>query len=253
MNTINEDISPLGIYKEGMPWNPVEKVIMERRSVRRFKKETLPDNLIRRILESARFAPSTGNGQPWKFVVVKSPQIIAEMENDAARITKFFMFFYGYTMYKGLRRIISKLMANFSVMRLYSNEFSTPPFFAMTQAAEDQTVYFQGAPVVIFILADKRGVSNPSVDVGIAGEHIVLAAHSLGVGTCWMGFSRLLTYYPKWRKKLGLNKYPYRFGNCICLGYPAYKADAEVPREVQSVEWHEGSMKDFARFERQGE
>ena len=73
MNTINEEISPLGIYKEGMPWNPVEKVIMERRSVRRFKKETLPDNLIRRILESARFAPSTGNGQPWKFVVDQKP------------------------------------------------------------------------------------------------------------------------------------------------------------------------------------
>jgi len=71
----------------------------------------------------------------------------------------------------------------------------------MTQAAEDQTVYYHGAPVVIIILEDKRGVSNPSVDVGIAGEHIVLAAHSLGVGACWMGFSRLLTYYPKWRKK----------------------------------------------------
>jgi len=253
MGTPNESVSPLGVYREGMPWNPVEKVIMERRSVRRFKKEPLPDNLIRRILEAARFAPSTGNGQPWKFIVVKSPEIIAEMERDAARITKFFMFFYGYTMFKGLRRLVSKLMANFSVMRLYKNEFCAPPFFAMTQAAEDQTVYYHGAPVVIIILEDKRGVSNPSVDVGIAGQNIVLAAHSLGVGTCWMGFARLLTYYPKWRKKFGLGKYPYRFGNSICLGWPAYKADKEIPREVQIVEWHEGGMEDAPRYERQGE
>jgi len=65
------------------------------------QKETLPDNLIRRILESARFAPSTGNGQPWKFIVIKSPEIIAEMERDAARISKFFMFFYGTQCTKG--------------------------------------------------------------------------------------------------------------------------------------------------------
>ena len=144
-------------------------------------------------------------------------------------------------------------MANFSVMRLYKNEFCTPPFFAMTQAAEDQTVYFHGAPVLIMILQDKRGVSNPSVDVGVVGEHIVLAAHSLGLGTCWLGFARLLTYYPKWRKKFGLGQHPYKFGNCICLGYPAFKADKEVPREVQIVEWHEGSMNGIPRFERQGE
>jgi len=122
------EVSPLGIYKEGMPWNPVEKVIMERRSVRKFRKEPIPDNLIRRILESARFAPSAGNGQPWKFIVVKSPEIIAEMERDAAKISKFFMFFYGYTMFKGLRRALSKIMAHSSVMRLYSREFCTPPF-----------------------------------------------------------------------------------------------------------------------------
>ncbi|MCX5850102.1 MAG: nitroreductase family protein [Deltaproteobacteria bacterium] len=253
MDVINESLSPLGTYKEGMPWNPVEKVIMERRSVRRFKKEPLPDNLIRRILEAARFAPSAGNGQPWKFLVIKSPEIIAEMERDATRITKFFMFFYGYTMYWGLRRLITKIMATWSVLRLYSNEFSAPPFFAMTQAAEDQTVYYQGAPVVIIILEDKRGVSNPTIDTGVAGENIVLAAHSLGVGACWMGFTRLLTYYPKWRKKFGLGKYPYRFGNSICLGYPAANVNHEVPREVQLVEWYEGGMKDSPRIDRQGE
>ncbi|MCX5850109.1 MAG: hypothetical protein NTW65_11765 [Deltaproteobacteria bacterium] len=34
MSKDNEDLAPLGTWQEGMPWNPVEKVIMERRSVR---------------------------------------------------------------------------------------------------------------------------------------------------------------------------------------------------------------------------
>ena len=42
----------------------------------------LPPGLIRRIVEAGRFAPSAGNTQPWKFVVITSPTIIAEMEKD---------------------------------------------------------------------------------------------------------------------------------------------------------------------------
>jgi hypothetical protein len=48
------NLSPLYTYQEGMEWNPVEKVIMERRSIRNFKKEPVGDNLIRRTLEVHR-------------------------------------------------------------------------------------------------------------------------------------------------------------------------------------------------------
>ncbi len=45
----------------------------KRRSVRRFKNEEIPEELIYELLETATFAPSAGNVQPWKFMVVKSP------------------------------------------------------------------------------------------------------------------------------------------------------------------------------------
>ncbi|MDA8403045.1 MAG: nitroreductase family protein [Desulfobacteraceae bacterium] len=54
-------------------WTPVEKTIFSRRSTRAFKKTPLPDFMIRRILEAGRFAPSSGNTQPWRFAVIKSP------------------------------------------------------------------------------------------------------------------------------------------------------------------------------------
>ena len=253
MSKNNEEFSPLGTWKEGMPWNPVEKIIMERRSVRRFKKDPVPPNLIRRVLEAARFAPSTGNCQPWKFLVITNPEIIAEMERDATRITKLFMFFIGYTMSTGIWRLYQKFIAKTFTMRILPNELNAPAFLAMNQAAAGESVYYQNAPVVIIILEDKRGVSNPSVDSGVVGQNIVLAAHSLGLGTCWMGFTKLLTFYPrKWKKKFGL-KYPYKFGNSICLGYPASDVNHEVAREVQLVEWYEGDMKYAPRIDRQGE
>jgi nitroreductase len=248
----NEEMSSLGQYYEGMPFNPVEKVIMERRSTRKYKKEPLPDGMIRRILEAARFAPSTGNQQPWKFIVIKSPEIIAEMEKDAAKLTRILVFLYGYTIFTGLRRLISKILAKMTVMRFMSNMFHPVPYFVYTTAAQGKTVYFHNAPVIVLLLEDQRGVSNPAVDIGVAGEHMVLTAHSMGAGACWVGFIKFLTYLPKWRKKFGI-EYPYKLRESIVFGWPLPKADGPVPREVQLVEWFDGGMNDAPRIERQGE
>jgi hypothetical protein len=66
-------------------WTNTEKVILARRSVRVYKKKQIPEPLVRRILECGRFAPSAGNFQPWRFVVVSDANMIAEMEADIAK------------------------------------------------------------------------------------------------------------------------------------------------------------------------
>lgn len=46
--------------------------ILERRSTRRFKPEPIPEGTIGRLIDAARWAPSAGNIQPWKFYVVRN-------------------------------------------------------------------------------------------------------------------------------------------------------------------------------------
>ncbi len=251
MDENSEPISELGVYHEGMPWNPVEKVIMERRSIRGFKKEPLPDNMIRRILEAGRFAPTAGNSQPWKFIVVNSPEIIAEMERDVVRLIKLLMFFLDYTRGGKWRRMLLKPLAKFYV-RLLPNELHPVPTGLMSQIAKDKAPVFHGAPTLIVILEDKRGVGVPATDIGICGQNMVLAAHSMGAGTCWVGLGKLLRVLPKWKKKFGI-KFPYKFDNCIALGWQKPKADGEVPREVQLVQWFDRGREDLPRVEKQGE
>ncbi|MGA2515075.1 MAG: nitroreductase [Thermodesulfobacteriota bacterium] len=53
--------------------NPVVEAIRRRRSVRQFTKEPVSDDELDRILESAVWAPSGRNNQPWKFAVVRDP------------------------------------------------------------------------------------------------------------------------------------------------------------------------------------
>ncbi len=246
-----EELSPLGVYQEGMPFNAVEKVIMQRRSIRQFKKEPLPDGMIRRILEAGRFAPSAGNSQPWKFIVVKSPEILEEMERDARRIIKLLMLSIDYTAVGPLRRAIQLPGSKF-VIRMRPNELHPVPMGLMSQIAKGKAPVFHGAPTLILLVEDTRGVSSPPTDIGICGQNMVLAAHSLGAGSCWIGLIKVLMYLPKWRKLFGI-KSPYRLEDCLAVGWQKPKADGVVPREVQLVTWFEGGMKDAPRIERQGE
>lgn len=231
-------------------FTPVEKVIFERRSTRAFKKKPVPDHLIRRIIEAGRFAPSAGNAQPWRFAVVNNPEILAEMEKDAAKMAKIFMWFLDYSR-NGFRRKFLKPITRMYI-RLIPNELHPVPFGLLKQIALGQAPVFHNAPTLILLIEDKRGVSCPPMDIGICGQNMILAAHSMGVMTCWIGLIKLLMYYPRWRKFFGI-KFPYRLEVCIALGEPKVKSDGMVPKEVQLVEWYEGNMSEKPRIEKQGE
>ena len=244
---MTDNLSPLYTYRDGMEWNPVEKVIMERRSIRNFKKEPVPDNLIRRVLEAGRFAPTAGNAQPWKFIVIKDQSLIAEMERATVQLSKFLMWFVDYNR-NAFRRIFLAPYTKF-ITRLMPNKLHPVPFNLLQQIAAEKTTVYYNAPVMILLLIDKRGIGNPALDAGICCQNMALAIHSLGLGACWIGMMTVLMMNPLWRRKLGV-KSPYELTDCIVLGWPKGDYDGEVTREVQLVEWIENNG--VRRIERQG-
>jgi len=66
----------------------VLEAIKKRRSIRRFRLETIPDETLRLILEAGRLAPSAGNRQPWRFIMVKD----AERKRALAEVTDSYLF-----------------------------------------------------------------------------------------------------------------------------------------------------------------
>lgn len=248
-----EPLSPLGVYREGMQWNAVEKIIFERRSIRAFKKDPLPPGLIRRILEAGRFAPSAGNSQPWRFIVINSPEIVAEMERDAIHFVRKLMWLLDYSR-SPMRRIFLRPFTMFWA-RLLHRILHPVPFAAMMQMARGELGTFYEAPSMILLLEDTRGAADTALGAGIAGQNMVLAAQSLGVGTCWVGFIRLLTFtrhWPRYRRLLGI-RYPYKLKEAILLGYPKDPRHRHAIREVHEIPWYEGKLTDEPRIEHQGE
>lgn len=66
----------------------VFEAIRTRRSIRKFHPKPIPDEKLKMILEAGRLAPSAGNRQPWRFVVVKDP----ERKKALAKVAGYQMF-----------------------------------------------------------------------------------------------------------------------------------------------------------------
>jgi nitroreductase len=61
-----------GSEQEGNPEVDVFEAIRTRRSIRKYRPEPIPNEKLNMILEAARLAPSAGNRQPWRFIVVQA-------------------------------------------------------------------------------------------------------------------------------------------------------------------------------------
>jgi nitroreductase len=220
-------------------WTPTEDVILKRRSVRNYKKEQVPEFMIKRILEAGRFAPSAGNSQPWKFIVVREPEIIKGLTDTTVKICKLFKALIDYRI-PGKRWLLP--IAKFNI-KVKPRDLAPVPFGAVSFIADGKLGLFHGAPTVILIFKDVRGVSNPDLDCGIAGQNMVLAAHSMGLGTCWVGFVKLaFQYVLKWKKFFGIS-YPYKFATSIAVGWPVGEPDGMVKRVTHAVDWYENGSK----------
>ena len=65
-----------------------KEVVVKRRSVRKFKKDTISEESLRKVLEAGRWAPSPGNCQPWRFLVVTDPEIKANIASNCTSYSK---------------------------------------------------------------------------------------------------------------------------------------------------------------------
>jgi len=211
-------------------WNAIERAVFNRRSVRNYKERPVPEPLIRRVLEAGRYAPSAGNCQPWKFIVVTDKALIDEMDQA---IVGGMSGMYG--MYKN-DEMVKGLVPMYEAdpnPGLYDPRLILGGFGAI---ARKYGPPFLGAPAVILLAGDERSISGPEINIGICGTNMNLVANSLGIRACWVGFSQLINMIPPLKEKLGL-KEPWKICSAMVLGYPKFKQDGVVAREYRPVAW----------------
>ena len=166
--------------------------LLTRRSIRKYKPDMLPREVIEKIIEAGTYAPTGKNQQ--------SPIIVA--------VTN-----------KALRDRMSALTA--AVLGMDSD-----PFY--------------GAPVVLVVLAER---SNPNhvYDGSLVMGNLMLAAHAMGVGSCWINRAREVFDSDEGKailRDLGIEGDYEGVGNCI-LGYADCEQPQARPRKENWVYWAE--------------
>jgi NADPH-dependent glutamate synthase beta subunit-like oxidoreductase/nitroreductase len=244
--------------KKPLPFNEiinditdVERVIYTRRSVRVFKPDPVPRELIERVLEAGRFAPTAGNGISYKVSVVTDRKVMDELHKSTVFLLSNTSQIY---MSKNpLRNILKRIL-----VLVKPNSFDQRPMAAISgitrgrfgskqsRFGEKEVDVFFGAPVALMLMPHQLAISDKELGLGIVAHSMVLAAHSLGLGTCYVGFVTQTMNQAPWMKlKFALNKrlgleWPYnKPGMFILMGYPAVKVDGAVPREFPQVNWVE--------------
>ena len=211
-------------------WNAIERAVFHRRSVRNFKDKPVPETIIRRVLEAGRFAPSAGNCQPWKFIVVTNKALIDEMNQATYNVLNMV-----YTTYKH-DELVKKLVPTYEADPRPGSWDPRVILGGFGSIVKRYAPTFLNAPVVILIAGDERAISGPEINAGICGQNMNLVANSLGIKACWLGFSQVINMIPPLKEKLGV-KDPWRIVTAMVLGYPKFKQDGVVPREFRPITW----------------
>lgn len=149
--------------------NPVLQAIRARRSIRRFRADPVPPALLEAMLDAARWAPSAHNRQPWRFAVLRDP---APKERLAAAM--------------GVRLRADRLAdgdavddVERDVARSHARITAAPVVIVACLTMADMDAYRD---------ARRAGAERLMAvqSTALAVQNLLLAAHALGLGACWM-------------------------------------------------------------------
>jgi nitroreductase len=182
--------------------NPILEAVRKRRSVRSYEKKPVPRDLVNTIIEAGNQAPSAMNSQPWRFVAVEDQSLKKRLLAAALPMAKGILENVKETDPERYR----------SIMKRY-DEMEDPIYYS--------------APVVLFVIGAGRYADH---SCPLACENIMLAAHSLGLGSCWVGFGAMVTDDQEIRKALELREDEKIFGP-ILIGYPKTYPDPPPKKE----------------------
>lgn len=209
-----------------------KEIVLSRRSIRHYKDKPVGREIIEEIINTARFSPTASNSQHLSYIVVTDPDILKEISatvfSVAVKLYKYSFTRSGRFLFKGLR--IS------SAMDAMLDKYIEPmaDYIKLEKAGRDLILH--NAPVLILIHGP--AMSFFGADNGnIAAANITNYAHSLGLGTCYIGFVTLLS---RLSKKLGrLTQLPKgrTIYASLVLGYPALKHPSIVSRKIPDISW----------------
>ena len=213
-------------------------IISTRKSIRKYKPDPIPDEVIDKILEAARWAPTGENHQPWRLIVVRDQQtraIIGQMAKVGSGIFTSTEYCMGrMRQFDGIKDPKEKERVE---RLMYTGEVSA----------------FLGRAPLLIVVAGACDALDTPYDLSACIENMLLEAHSLGLGACWVhGPVAPVRSEIKMKKLL---KVPHEMGQykllaVVSFGWP--ESPRKHPRPKKKLEeivfWEEFGRKERPQY-----
>jgi len=191
--------------------------IKGRRSIRKFKPQDVPKNLITEILETARWSPSWGNTQPWdlyvltgkilaKFKEMNLKQTLAgaEIASDVPMLTQW------PDAMKARYGQLGKIVLSAQGIKREDKD-------ARDKYYQNMVSVFDAPCLILACISRDNLVEYQMLDIGIIAQTICLAAHDKGLGTCLLAAA---ARYPAEIRKIAAIPDDKKIVVGIAVGYP---------------------------------
>ncbi len=183
--------------------NEVINAILNRRSVRVYSDEQIKQEDLDQILQAGLYSPSGCNMQPWHFTVVQNKDLMNEINDETKKI----------------------------LLNCDSEKFQA---YAKN---ENYNIFFNATTTII--ISGEKEELVPQTDCAAATENMLIAAESLGIGTCWVGLITYLFMSEKGAEYTTKLQIPegYEPYYAITLGYKKYPDPKPLPRRENTVNY----------------
>lgn len=186
--------------------------LRSRRSIRQYRDEPVEKEKIQKLIEIARYAPTSGNTQLVEWWVFTDRNEISHFSDMVVQ---------------WIRRLVQTVPQS-----------SLPPYFPSIVAGWDngQDLVLRNTPVLLLALAPAKS-PNGLVDLTIALSYLELAAMPMGLGTCWAGLVQgALQQWTPLKQAVGLpEKSPHHYP--MMLGYPRIHYHRVPERKPPRITW----------------
>lgn len=166
-----------------------QTLLKNRRSIRDFQEKEVPLDTVKDIIRESCLAPSSGNGQPWQFVVINRRETIKRLSDESKA------------------NLLSDLDQNpDSPVKKYEDILRNKDFNV-----------FYNAPCLVYVIGERVN-RLLDVDCSLFACYFMLAAAARGLGTCWIGLGTNVRNQELMRE-IGIPK-DCRIVAPIIVGYP---------------------------------
>jgi nitroreductase/NAD-dependent dihydropyrimidine dehydrogenase PreA subunit len=218
-----------------IPPDAMRSLLLSRRSIRAYKPDEPPDEMIKRLLEVATQAATSSNGQTEGFLVIRDKKFLGELEQLVIQAiwNAGLKFMEGRTLNKLIIKFLTKKYGT-EMVRQYRAYFLIIKH--RRERNELRGMIFRNAPVVIVAHGLKMN-DLAQTNCALAIRSMEVLALSMGLGTCSVGFLTVAS-----RKSRKINKFldlpkDRTVYATMMVGYPQYKIKKVPARKPRDVRW----------------